>query len=60
MHLKLDHRYEDFYGRMSVDGRLTVPKVTAKEFLESDEESLNGHTVEVTLYPVKGGKGRGG
>jgi len=39
---------------MSVDGRLTVPKVTAKEFLESDDESLSGYTVEVTLYPVRG------
>jgi len=55
VHLKLDYRYEMFYGRMGTDGRLTVPKVTAKEFLESDErESLNGCTVEVTLYPVVG------
>jgi len=30
VHLKLGHRYEDFYGRMGADGRLTVPKVTAK------------------------------
>jgi hypothetical protein len=52
--LKLGHRYEAFYGRMGADGRLTVPKVTAKEFLESDEESLDGYTVEVTLYPVSG------
>ena len=54
VHLKLGHRYEDFYGRMGADGRLTVPKVTAKEFLESEEESLNGYTAEVTLYPVRG------
>ena len=55
VHLKLDHRYEDFYGRMSTGGRLTVPKLTAKEFLESEErESLDGYTVEVTLYPVRG------
>jgi len=55
VHLKLGHRYEDFFGRMGADGRLTVPKVTAKEFLESDErESLEGYTVEVTLYPVVG------
>ncbi len=38
VHLKLDHRYEDFYGRMDADGRLTVPKVTAKEFLKSERE----------------------
>ena len=55
VHLRLDHRYEVFYGRMGTDGRLTVPTVTAKEFLESDErESLSGYTVEVTLYPVVG------
>ena len=54
VHLKLGHRYEDFYGRMGADGRLTVPKVTAKEFLKSErEESLNGYTVEVTLYPTQ-------
>jgi len=53
--LKLGHRYEMFYDRMGTDGRLTVPKVTAKEFLESDErESLNGYIAEVTLYPVVG------
>jgi len=52
VHLKLDHRYEMLYGRMGTDGRLTVPKVTAKEFLESEEESLEGYTVEVTLYPT--------
>ena len=54
VHLKLGHRYEDFYGCMSVDGRLTVPKVTVKEFLKSEENSLEGYTVEVTLYPVVG------
>jgi len=54
VHLKLGHRFEEFYGRMSTDGRLTVPKVTVKEFLESEEESLGGYTVEVTLYPVVG------
>jgi uncharacterized protein (DUF608 family) len=54
VHLKLGHHYEEFYGRMGTDGRLTVPKVTVKEFLESEEESLEGYTVEVTLYPVLG------
>ena len=52
VHLKLDHRYEAFYGRMGADGRLTVPNVTAKEFLKSEEESVEGYTVEVTLYPT--------
>ena len=54
VHLKLGHHFEEFYGRMGTDGRLTVPKVTAKEFLESDEGSLSGYIVEVTLYPVVG------
>ena len=32
---------------------MPVPKVTAEEFLESDErESLNGYTADVTLYPI--------
>ena len=54
VHLKLGHRYEEFYGRMGVDGRLTVPKVMVKEFLKSEgEESLEGYTVEVTLYPTQ-------
>jgi len=52
VHLKLGHHYEAFYGRMGADGRLTVPKVTAKEFLKSEEESVEGYTVEVTLYPT--------
>lgn len=34
VHLKLGHRFEDFFGRIGTDGRLTVPKVTAKEFLK--------------------------
>ena len=54
VHLKLGHCYEAFYGRMGADSRLTVPKVTAKEFLKSGEESLDGYAVEVTLYPVVG------
>ncbi len=54
VHLKLGRHYEEFYGRMGTDGRLTVPKVTIKEFLKSEEESLDGYTVEVTLYPVVG------
>ena len=55
VHLKLDHHYEVFCGRMGTDGRLTVPKVTVEEFLKSEgEESLEGYTVEVTLYPVSG------
>jgi hypothetical protein len=54
VHLKLGHHFEEFYGRMGTDGRLTVPKVTVKEFLKSEEDSLDGYTVEVTLYPVVG------
>ena len=38
---------------MSRDGRLTIPKVIAEEFLESEEESLNGYTAEITLYPTQ-------
>ena len=53
VHLKLGHHFEEFFGRMGTDGRLMVPKVTAKEFLKSEEESLDGYTVKVTLYPVR-------
>jgi len=50
--LRVGYRHEEFYARMSKDGRLTVPKVIAEEFLEdSEEESLSGYTAEVTLYP---------
>ena len=56
VHLKLGHHFEEFYGRMGTDGRLTIPKVTVKEFLKSEEESLNGYTAEVTLYPIRMGR----
>lgn len=60
--LKLGYHREEFYGRMSADGRLTIPKVVAEEFLksekedelESEEESLDGYTAEVTLYAIGG------
>ena len=50
--LKLGYHHEDFYARMSKDGRITIPKVIAEEFLESEEERLDGYTAEVTLYPI--------
>jgi len=53
VHSKLGYRFEESYGRMGTDGRLTVPKVTAKEFLKSEEESIEGCTVEVTLDPTQ-------
>ncbi len=54
VNLKLGYHREDFYGRMSKDGRLTIPKVIAEGFLdESEEESLNGYTAKVTLYPIE-------
>ena len=50
--LRVGYRHEEFYARMSKDGRLTVPKVIAEEFLDdSEEDSLSGYTAEVTLYP---------
>ncbi len=50
--LRVGYHREEFYARMSKDGRLTIPKVIAREFLESEEETLNGYTAEVTLYPI--------
>jgi bifunctional DNA-binding transcriptional regulator/antitoxin component of YhaV-PrlF toxin-antitoxin module len=50
--LRIGYHNEEFYARMSKDGRLTVPKIIAQEFLEdSEEKSLNGYTAEVTLCP---------
>ena len=37
---------------MSRDGRVAIPKVIAEEFLESEKESLDGYTAQVTLYPI--------
>jgi len=61
VHLKLGHRYEDFYGRMGADGRLTVPKVTAKGVLEV-RERREFERVHSGGYVVSccGGRGRGG
>jgi len=51
--LRVGYPHEEFYARMSKDGRLTVPKVIAEEFLEDPEEdSLSGYTAEVTLCPI--------
>ena len=52
--LKVGYGREKFYGRMSKDGRLTVPKVIAKELLkESEEETLEGYTAGVALYVIR-------
>lgn len=52
--LRIGYHSEKFYARMSRDGRLTIPKVIAEEFLEEEEEleALFGYTAEVTLYPI--------
>ncbi len=51
--LRVGYGSEEFYGRMSKDGRLTVPKVIAQELLEgSEEETLEGYTAEVELYAI--------
>ena len=51
--LRVGYGREEFYGRMSKDGRLTVPKVIAEELLEdSEEETLEGYTAEVELYAI--------
>ena len=59
VHLKLGHRFEDFFGRMGTDGRLTVPKVTGKEFLKSEEKSRRLHRGGNVISRC-GGRGRGG
>jgi hypothetical protein len=41
-----------FFGRMNVDGRITIPKLTLSLLQdEPDEKSLVGNVLEVTLLP---------
>jgi hypothetical protein len=43
---------EKFLGRMTKDGRLTIPKLALKLLQEGEEESLEGSVFEVTVEPV--------
>ena len=44
---------ERFYARMSVDGRITIPKLHAEILAEKlKEETLEEYAVEVTLSPI--------
>jgi len=46
---------EDFYARMTGDGRLTIPKVTLKVLQEEcDKESLVGYVLVIALKPASG------
>lgn len=45
---------EEFYSRLSGDGRLAVPKLTLKLLQGEDEESLVGSVLEVELEPAEG------
>jgi hypothetical protein len=43
---------EEWFGRMNVDGRITIPKLTLSLLQdEPDEKSLVGNVLEVTLLP---------
>ncbi len=46
-------RKECFYGKMNVDGRVTIPKVALGLLQEKDNEgkSLVGHVLKVWLEP---------
>ena len=46
---------EEFYARLTRDGRIYIPKVVVDEFIEYhsiEESSIEGYTVEVTLRPA--------
>jgi len=46
---------EEFYARLTRDGRIYIPKVVVDEFIEYhsiEESSIEGCTVEVTLRPA--------
>ena len=41
---------ESFLAKMQKDGRIAIPKLTV-ELLKSNETSLEGYAIEVTLKP---------
>ena len=43
---------EEFFAKMSVDGRLTVPKLNIQALESAEKVSLVGRAFEVTLYPA--------
>jgi len=43
---------EWFLARMTIDGRLTIPKLTLKLLQEDEGESLEGSVLEVTVEPA--------
>ena len=43
---------EEFYARMSRDGRITIPRLFV-DLLREEEESLVDYAVEVTLNPAE-------
>jgi len=43
---------EEFFAKMSVDGRLTVPKINIQALESAEKVSLVGRAFEVTLYPA--------
>jgi bifunctional DNA-binding transcriptional regulator/antitoxin component of YhaV-PrlF toxin-antitoxin module len=46
---------QDFYARMTRDGRLTIPKVTLKVLQEeSGKDSLVGYVFMIALKPASG------
>ena len=43
---------EEFFAKMSADGRLTVPKLNIHALESAEKVSLVGRAFEVTLYPA--------
>lgn len=53
--LRIGYHCEEFHGRMSKDGRLTIPLRIAEQWLHPGDPlytALAGHMAKVTLYPI--------
>jgi hypothetical protein len=54
VNVRIEGSFSDewFLGRMTKDGRLTIPKLALKLLQEGEEGSLEGFVLEVTVEPA--------
>jgi bifunctional DNA-binding transcriptional regulator/antitoxin component of YhaV-PrlF toxin-antitoxin module len=52
VHESRNYKEEKFVAKMSVDGRLTVPKITMQILTQREGNDLTGAIFEVTINPV--------
>ena len=43
--------WEDFYAKISKDGRILIPKLTLA-LLQAEKPNLTGNAIEITLEPA--------